>query len=287
MSKDGNPYWTSTPPYPTPESIPEFRPWKNSTGDGLRWSQKALNNIIGMNESEMENCVCKSVNPAEENYGLPRCCWAGPLYANSIRGGDDSLEGILEQNIAQITSVRNLPCKDQLGNEFVDSSVGSFLLRDPLADTAMNYYGPEYTRGCNDRYRPIRWGEFNATYQPPCAATNCSTLAPFCGETNEVGQFLRSVCPETCGCATPLSNLLLTDPLQGAHDLNMGMRYGLWFHDMKMRCMHLISHSCLLCDRMPCGMRDASRLPEILGPNSLRGCSCGQSVAHFLPDHME
>jgi hypothetical protein len=44
---------------------------------------------------------------------------------------------------------------------------------------------------------------------------SCEAVSPFCAMDNHAGSRARQFCPETCGCNTPASKLMLTRPIAG------------------------------------------------------------------------
>ena len=88
-----------------------------------------------------------------------------------------------------------------------------------FADAHREYASTNYS--CSEacpRYTPFCE---NAT----CIRPTCAHVSDFCSLPTVVGQRARQFCPVTCGCASPVSKLLLTSPQFGCGDCAQTLSY--------------------------------------------------------------
>merc|ERR1712216_644204 len=62
--------------------------------------------------------------------------------------------------------------------------------------------------GCNDRYRPM-------CVEGVCKSPNCSDITAYCKQDSLKGFTARKYCPQSCGCSSPTSANLMTQPANG------------------------------------------------------------------------
>ena len=69
---------------------------------------------------------------------------------------------------------------------------------------------PPGHQGCPDERYPLCDEATDACVEPSCA-----DFEPFCGDVSTLGVRARQLCPQTCGCDDPLSDLALYLPASG------------------------------------------------------------------------
>ena len=135
----------------------------------------------------------------------PDCCLAAKTRAYSIDSGRFSVRMRTGQSAVDAVRLWNPSC-----NDVVDIGGGGFvdILRGSLADT-YNHQGLQSTNctGC-PADTPFCLNGY-------CIVPTCDTVRAHCSDATEMGERVRQLCPQTCGCDDPLSPLTLFQPDAG------------------------------------------------------------------------